>query len=326
MSHIIQVKLHDKVANFEQSKNILAISSLKSAFLLVEEAVFSLSYDRTGKEINCHMDKKGTCFMLPDDYPNLQFTLKTLRAPATTSTPATASTPVEEPTSRKRRKIDMDLAPQPLDGDTISLISKYAWFYTKRDNLKRSAIPVSRNLAITYRHGENKHLVNGDYIRLSSYQDQEVIVDSYVVLVDESLDLIVLQSKSVELCNRELILESVEPRRGMPYILMGYSVVYGGTSHISFSAGIISSDLTKRLRYLGSSGSFYGDSGGSCWSNGGRLIGMQVETENVPLTTDRDGRSTSPASGGRCEIVSISCICNAIKKFLPPEEHVEFIE
>uniref|UniRef100_A0A7E4UTS2 Trypsin family protein n=1 Tax=Panagrellus redivivus TaxID=6233 RepID=A0A7E4UTS2_PANRE len=176
--------------------------------------------------------------------------------------------------------------------------------------LKRSAIPVTRNLAITYRHGENKHLVNGDCIKLSPYQNQEVIVDSYVVLIDDSLDLIVLQSKSAEFCDRDLIFEAAEPSRGMPYILMGFSVVHGRTSHISFSAGMISSDITSRLRFLGSSGAFKGDSGGSCWSDDGRLIGMQVR----------------PGSDGRCEIIPITKIHAVILKFLPPEEDVEWNE
>lgn len=175
------------------------------------------------------MNEKGTAFILPEDYSNLQFNVESDRAPSRPSTLADVEGLMNighhiyiifvlGPTSRKRRRIDMDLEPLPVDGDIVSRIGQYSWFYTKGDNLKRSAIPVTRYLAITYRHGENKHFVNGDCIRLSSYQNQEVIVDSYVVLVDDFLDLIVLQSKSAELCNRDLILEAVEPKRGMPYI------------------------------------------------------------------------------------------------------------
>ncbi|CAD6193737.1 unnamed protein product [Caenorhabditis auriculariae] len=230
------------------------------------------------------------------------------------------------PTSRKRQKIDPELEPLPVDGDLVSQIRQYAWFYTKGDNFKRSAIPITKDLAITYRHGENKNYLKGDSIKLSSYQNQKMVVDTCVVLVDEALDLIVLQTKSAELCERDLIKEAVEPHRGMKYTLMGYSVIHGGTSHISFSAGIISSDITSRLRFLGSSGSFKGDSGGSCWSEDGKLIGMQVETELVPHTKDNNGRPSSPASGGRCGIIPITNIHSIILKLLPQEEEVDWNE
>ena len=106
---------------------------------------------------------------------------------------------------------------------------------------------------------------------------------------------------------------------------MGYSVKYGGTTHISFSTGIIVSVMTSRLHYLGSSCSFKGDSDGSCWSEDGRLIGMEVETQKFPHTTNNNDRPASPASGGRCGFIPINqihlCIlvrftCNAIKLIL----------
>ncbi|CAD6193735.1 unnamed protein product [Caenorhabditis auriculariae] len=214
------------------------------------------------------------------------------------------------PTSRKRQKIDPELEPLPVDGDIMT-------------RLGQSAIPVTKDLAITYRHGENKNYLKGDSIKLSSYQNQKMVVDTCVVLVDEALDLIVLQTKSAELCERDLIKEAVKPHRGMKYTLMGYSVIHGGTSHISFSAGIISSDVTSRFRFLGSSGSYKGDSGGSYWSDDGRLIGMQVETEIVPHTTYNNDR---PASGGRCGIIPITNIHSRILELLPQEEEVDWNE
>lgn len=93
---------------------------------------------------------------------------------------------------------------------------------------------------------------------------------------------------------------------------MGYSVHHGQTNHISFLTGVIANYITTRMRYLGSSGSFHGDSGGSCWSEDGDLLGMQVETELVPHTKDNNGRSASPASGGRCGIVPINIIHGCI--------------
>lgn len=65
------------------------------------------------------------------------------------------------------------------------------------------------------------------------------------------------------------------------------------------------------MRYLCSSGSFKGDSGGSCWSEDGRLIGMQVETK-VSHTQNYKNRPALPATGGRCGIIPI----NEIKWFI----------
>ncbi|CAJ0558073.1 unnamed protein product, partial [Mesorhabditis spiculigera] len=65
------------------------------------------------------------------------------------------------------------------------------------------------------------------------------------------------------------------------YYNMGYSILHDKTSHQSLSTGIIVSDVTRRLRYIGSSGSFKGDSGGSCWNENGQLMGMQIEVHNA---------------------------------------------
>ncbi|CAB3397246.1 unnamed protein product [Caenorhabditis bovis] len=94
---------------------------------------------------------------------------------------------------------------------------------------------------------------------------------------------------------------------------MGNSILHENTSHQSLSTGIIVSNATRKLRYMGSSGSFKGDSGGSCWDENGKLIGMQVEAEQVPHTNDDKGRPASPASGGRCGIVAMRDIFGHIQ-------------
>lgn len=97
---------------------------------------------------------------------------------------------------------------------------------------------------------------------------------------------------------------------------MGYSIIHDKTNHQSLSTGIIASDITRRMRYTGSSGSFKGDSGGSCWNKDGQLMGMQVEVEKVPHTKDDKGRPASPASGSRCCIVAIRDILGHIQVIL----------
>ncbi|UMM27769.1 hypothetical protein L5515_010918 [Caenorhabditis briggsae] len=230
------------------------------------------------------MNEKGTAFLLPDNYSHLKFSVESNKASGRPSTSAGA-------TSRKRQMIDREVESILLDGDLAFRISQHAWYYTKGDNLKRSAIPVAKYLSITYRRGENKNLVEGDSIKLFSYKNQQVVVDTRVVLVHDAHDLVVLQSESAELCDRNLFLEEVEPKKGMKSVLMSYSVIRGDASHLSFSTGTISSDISSRMRFLGSSSSYEGNTGGSCWSEDGKLIGMQVEAD----TTDSNGRQAFPS-------------------------------
>jgi len=320
MEGTIKLKMFDEELELILFDNFVTKSSIKSAFFLADDGIIRLSYVFNGKKIVCGMNEQGTEFLLPNGWQTMEFLVESNKAPSRPSTSFDIAGP------RKRQRLDPECEPLPVDGDLISRIIPHAWFYIKEDNMKRSAIPVTKNLAITFRHGENKELMIGDIVRLLLYQNQKINVATRVVLINETLDLIVLQSDIDELCDRNLLLEAVEPKKGMKYIMMGYSVKYEKTTHISFSTGIIVSDMTSRMRYLGSSGSFKGDSGGSCWSEDGRLIGMQVETEKVPHTTDNNGRPASPASGGRCGIIPINKIYGFIVEFLPPEDDVEYNE
>lgn len=85
---------------------------------------------------------------------------------------------------------------------------------------------------------------------------------------------------------------------------MGLSIYHTGQHHLSLATGIIASRLTGRMRYIGTSGSFKGHSGASCWADDGTLLGMQVEVEKVPHTMN-GGRPASSACGGRCGIVPV---------------------
>ncbi|CAI2358275.1 unnamed protein product [Caenorhabditis sp. 36 PRJEB53466] len=108
MPQMIRIKMHDKELSFVLSKSVLAKSSIKSAFLLVDEAILSLSYELTGVEIHCEMNEKGTTFILPEDFSKMQFNVESDKAPSRPSTPAD----VEGPTPRKWRKIDLELEPE----------------------------------------------------------------------------------------------------------------------------------------------------------------------------------------------------------------------
>ena len=84
--------------------------------------------------------------------------------------------------------MDPEFVQIPIDGDLISKISPYAWFYIKEVNMKRSAVPVMKNFAVTFRHGENKKLIIGDVITLLSYQNPQISVPTRIILINKRLD------------------------------------------------------------------------------------------------------------------------------------------
>ncbi|CAD5221852.1 unnamed protein product [Bursaphelenchus okinawaensis] len=102
----------------------------------------------------------------------------------------------------------------------------------------------------------------------------------------------------------------------MKYLLMGMSIIYEKTNHQSFASGIIASEIKRYRRYIGTSGSFKGDGGGSVWSEKGCLLGMQIEVENLKHTVDQRKRPASPASGGRCAIIAIEDIIANIQDLI----------
>ncbi|CAB3397126.1 unnamed protein product [Caenorhabditis bovis] len=229
-------------------------------------------------------------------------------------------------TNLRKRKINPESQEISVDGDLAASIRRYAFYYYVMDNYKRSAIPLTPRLAATFRHRDNIFIEIGDEIIIHSWSDKQLKALTRVVKIIEELDTIILESDRVEFCDKDLIANATIPRKGMQYLLMGYSILHEKTSHQSLSTGIIVSDATRRLRYMGSSGSFKGDSGGSCWDENGQLIGMQIEVEKVPHTKDDKGRPASPASGGRCCIVAMRDIFGHIQDLLPPDSDVDWTE
>ncbi|KAE9549362.1 hypothetical protein FO519_007419, partial [Halicephalobus sp. NKZ332] len=169
MVSAIRIKMLGNEIEVDLSESEITMSTIKSGFLLPPDAVVKLCYDSNGKTKLCKVNETDTKFLLPDGWQTMQFTAESDKAPSRPATPFDIAGPI----TRKRQRMDPELEPLPVDGDLISRIYPYALFYLKEENMKRSAIPVTKTLAITFRHGENKKLVNGDVIRLQSYQNQK---------------------------------------------------------------------------------------------------------------------------------------------------------
>lgn len=105
----------------------------------------------------------------------------------------------------------------PVDGDLAALIGRYALYYMKDDNYKRSAIPLTLRLAVTFRHGENKSIKIGDKIIIRSWSNEKFKVSTSAVKFIEELDTIILQSDGADLCDKDFVFNSIEPQKEMRY-------------------------------------------------------------------------------------------------------------
>ncbi|UMM22583.1 hypothetical protein L5515_003724 [Caenorhabditis briggsae] len=303
----------DKDIAFELTDNRITKNSIKAGFLLEDDAVISLSYEKNAHQICCQMNEAGTSFLLPDEWSSMQFSVESDKAPSRPATPADIEGP-----NPKKRKLDPYSEQLAVNGDLAASIGRYALYYNvKRDNYKRCAIPLTPRLAATFHHGENKSIKIGDEIVIHSWLDKNLKVATRAVKIMEEYDTIILQADGEHLSDKDFITSSGYPQKGMKYLLMGFSIIHEKTSHLLLSSGIIATEVTRRLRYTGSSGTFKGDSGGGCWSEDGHLIGMQIGVEKVPHTKDTNGRPASPASGGRCCIIAIRDILGHIQDLMP---------
>ncbi|PIC23414.1 hypothetical protein B9Z55_017126 [Caenorhabditis nigoni] len=194
----------------------------------------------------------------------------------------------------------------PVNGDLAASIALYALYYTKNDNIKRCAIPLTTRFAAIHRHGENKSIKQGDEIVIRSWFDKKLEVSTRAVKFIEVFDTIILQSDGVDLCDKDLMFNSIKPRKGMRYLMMGFSIDEDTTNYQSFSSGIITNEDVRWRRYTGSTGSFEG--GGGCWSESGQLMGMQIEDE---------------ASEGPCCIIAVQSIWSHILDLIPDSESEE---
>lgn len=118
------------------------------------------------------------------------------------------------------KRIEPEVKELPVDGDLAASVGRYALYYVRDDNYKRCVIPLTTRLAATFRHGENKSIKKGDEIVIRSWSDKKFEVSTRAVKFIEELDTIILQSDGVDLCDKDLVFNSIEPRKGMHYLLV----------------------------------------------------------------------------------------------------------
>ncbi|KAF1767968.1 hypothetical protein GCK72_007928 [Caenorhabditis remanei] len=217
MAKTIKIRMMDNTIELDLPCNILTQSTIKSQFLLDRDAIVSMSYESNGSKYGCLMNESGTAFILPDGWPDIDFFVESNKTP---SRPCSSWSFEAAPAPPKKRKIEPEYQEMPVDGDLAATIGRYALYYNlDKDNYKRSAIPLTPRLAATFRHGENKSFEIGDQLVIRSWSDKTLEVTTRVAKIIEELDTIILESLGSDLCDKDLISNSVLPRKGMQYLM-----------------------------------------------------------------------------------------------------------
>ncbi|CAD5221794.1 unnamed protein product [Bursaphelenchus okinawaensis] len=287
--------------------------TIRDLFHVAEDLSISLYRGDLG------LDSRPNVFLLGPNWKEQEFKLEI--AEFRRSRP---STPDEGPPS-KRPRIEEVLQCQPLDMSLYERVKEYALYFQRDFLTKVSVVPLAPRLAATYRHGSNSNIKIGDTLTVRSVSNDQLAVEAKVIRLIDELDTIVMDTEH-DICDQEFIVCAGLPRKGQLYLMMGFSIFHTGHNHQSVSMGIIASGVNRRKRYIGTSGSFHGDSGAGCWSQEGRLIGMQVEVERVPLETDHNQQPSVLATGGRCGIIALEYIRLHIEDLIPPDKIVQFEE
>ncbi|CAD6189275.1 unnamed protein product [Caenorhabditis auriculariae] len=147
MSGTITIKMHDKEVEFDLTENKITFISIKSACLLTNEAIVSLSYELNGRRKFCQSQVvPEPCFVLPAGWPTMQFNVES----------------IEYHHDHQRLLIKPNPEQLPIDGDLAAYVGRFALYYNvKGDNYKRCAVPLTPRLAATCRHGENIAIKEG---------------------------------------------------------------------------------------------------------------------------------------------------------------------
>ncbi|CAD6191098.1 unnamed protein product [Caenorhabditis auriculariae] len=72
----INIRSKEREIELDLPDNTITKSSIKSALLLTDDAIVSLSYELNGRRKFCRVNESGTTFLLPDQFPTLRFSVE----------------------------------------------------------------------------------------------------------------------------------------------------------------------------------------------------------------------------------------------------------
>ncbi|KAE9552080.1 hypothetical protein FO519_004706 [Halicephalobus sp. NKZ332] len=317
MESMIKMKMFDEELHLAVFQNLIAKSSVKSAFLLADDAIIRLFYVFDGKKIVCGMNKEGTEFLLPDAWSTMEFFVESDKAP---SRPVTPFDTEGSPIPSKKVKMSDENKVCAKDMEWFNSIRQFALYYEDESNMKRCITPISTQIAATYAHGSHKNLtVNSTEehpILVRSYYDKDYCVPAKVVKRDDGMDVVILQAVSMEFVNKRPDIDL--PEVGMRFMMLGLSNVESAKNNLSLGCGSVTGKFDDEMRYIGSSGSANGDSGAGVWNSNGSLIGMNILVKHNPVKlSERSQRQDTHAIGGSSVFVAASVIKIFATEYIP---------
>ncbi|CAJ0560458.1 unnamed protein product, partial [Mesorhabditis spiculigera] len=277
--------------------NTITKSSIKSAFLLTDDALLALSYDVNGRHRFCRVNESGTTFLLPAQFPTLQF----LRFEGNLSG------------HRKRSK-----STYVLDEKLADELRSRLYFIPRgqkalQDEEKTSAellqdgaidggcvSPISSRAAVTYAHrshkilreyveGQNDEANTHSLVEIKNAQDHSIRHKMKVIVVDTHHDFVILRSVDGSEIFEDYPYSKRSPKTFESFIGFGLSHDTDEGQQITHRNGRICSDsVDHRGRFLASSAIDGGDSGGPCYAADRALIGIMVASTTTDPRLDAE--------------------------------------
>ncbi|EGT32080.1 hypothetical protein CAEBREN_02869 [Caenorhabditis brenneri] len=69
------------ILDMDINENSVTENSIKRLFLLPPDAIVQLLFERNGIKTHCRMNEAGNTFLLPSNWPTLEFTAQSFRPP-----------------------------------------------------------------------------------------------------------------------------------------------------------------------------------------------------------------------------------------------------
>uniref|UniRef100_A0A8R1DPD0 Uncharacterized protein n=1 Tax=Caenorhabditis japonica TaxID=281687 RepID=A0A8R1DPD0_CAEJA len=272
--------------------NTLTKSSIKSALLLTDDAILSLYYDVNGRRKFCLVNESATTFLLPEQFPTLQFFVESDKAPSRPKKLADELRtrlffiPRGQKALQDKEETSAELIRDlVIDGGCVS--------------------PISSRAAVTYAHkshkilreydeGQNDEVNTHSLVEIRNAQDHSIRHKMKVIVVDTHHDFVILRSVDGREIFEDYPYSKRSPKTFESFIGFGLSHETEDGQQITHRNGRICSDsVDHRGRFLASSSIDGGDFGGPCYSADRALIGIMVAstTTDPMLRTEYDRES-----------------------------------
>ncbi|CAD6196210.1 unnamed protein product [Caenorhabditis auriculariae] len=83
----LRIKMMDKNVVVKLRSNAVTKSTIKTVFMLADDALVTMAYEEGGIPILCEVDDTGKTFLLPDGWESMEFHVESNQVPSRPATP-----------------------------------------------------------------------------------------------------------------------------------------------------------------------------------------------------------------------------------------------